>query len=98
MARTDSHGATIPLFTDQYAHMFDRTILIDHEKLIGSSNVGVCADAHLSLPLPALYNIKLAASCRLCLVRRLGMHALARCALVFGKPFQCHYMVEEPNE
>ena len=51
LARTDSHGATIPLFTHQYAHMFDRKILIDHEKLIGSSNVGVCADAHLSLPL-----------------------------------------------
>ena len=79
LAQTVSHGATSPQFTHKCAHTLDRNNLIDNEKLLGTSNVGECA---VPIPLPALHNIKFAASCRLCLVRRLGMHALARCALV----------------
>ena len=40
------------LTTNYCADMSNRYKLVNHQKLISSSKVGACADAHLLLPLP----------------------------------------------
>ena len=43
------------LITNYCAYTSNRNKLVDHQKLIRSSKVGACADAHLPLPLPVRF-------------------------------------------